>query len=319
MRPVILLLAMFSLLKAPAQAPALMSFQAVVRDADNALVVNAPVGMRISIRQTTADGPQVYVETHTATTNANGLVSLQVGSGTVLSGDLFGIDWSVGPYFVETETDPLGGTDYSITGTQQLLSVPYALYAANGGVPGPQGPQGPEGPQGPAGCDMIKTGDGRVVVYNDQVAYGFGRSSTGGSGWVSTILSGPVLGALASDTIVVLYTTQNAYSFGTSSTGGSGWISTILDGPVIGSAASSARIVVYTGTTAYGTGRSSTGSVAWVSTMLNGAPLGHLAAGNRVVVYTTSAAYGFGITSTSSSGWVSAPFTSPPVNLIGTR
>ncbi|MBS1941473.1 MAG: hypothetical protein JST38_11435 [Bacteroidetes bacterium] len=319
MRSILPFLALLYCIKTSAQAPPSMSFQAVVRDANNALVMNAPVGIRISIHQATVDGTEVYAETHSATTNANGLVSLQVGAGTVLSGDFSQIDWSAGPYFLETETDPTGGMDYSISGTQQLLSVPYALYAANGGVPGPQGPQGPEGPQGPAGCDMIKTGDGRVVVYNDQAAYGFGRSSTGSSGWISTILSGPVLGAVASDTLVVLYTAQNAYSFGPTSTGSSGWISTILDGPVIGSARSSARIVVYTATTAYGTGRSSIGSVAWVSTVLNGTPLGHVAAGNRVVVYTATAAYGFGITSTSSSGWSSTVLSSPPLNAIGTR
>ena len=109
-----------------AQAPEKMSYQAVVRDADNALVTNQQVGMQISILQGSSP---VYVETQTPTSNTNGLVSLEIGLGTVISGSFTAIDWSAGTYFIETETDPTGGTNYTITGTSQLLSVPYALYA----------------------------------------------------------------------------------------------------------------------------------------------------------------------------------------------
>ena len=112
-----------------AQSPEKMSYQAVIRDGSNNLVASAPVGMQISILQGTVNGPAVYVETHSANTNTNGLVSLEIGAGTVVSGSFNGIDWSSGPYFVKTETDPGGGTNYSITGTSQLLSVPYALHA----------------------------------------------------------------------------------------------------------------------------------------------------------------------------------------------
>ncbi len=116
-----------------AQAPQKMSYQAVIRNTSNALVTNSIVGMRISILQTTPSGSAVYVETQTPTTNANGLVSIEIGGGTVVSGNFANINWANGPYFVKTETDPLGGTSYSITGTSQLLSVPYALYAKNAG------------------------------------------------------------------------------------------------------------------------------------------------------------------------------------------
>ncbi|MBP5412658.1 MAG: fibrobacter succinogenes major paralogous domain-containing protein [Bacteroidales bacterium] len=70
-------------------------------------------------------------ETHTTVTNANGLMTLQIGGGTVMNGDFASIDWANGPYFLKTETDPTGGTNYTIEGTQQMLSVPYALYAGH--------------------------------------------------------------------------------------------------------------------------------------------------------------------------------------------
>ncbi|MFK7921886.1 MAG: hypothetical protein AB8H47_08010 [Bacteroidia bacterium] len=106
-----------------------MSYQAVVRDAANTLVSNQGVGMQILILQGSASGTVVYVETQTPTTNINGLLSIEIGSGTAVFGAFDSIDWSKGPYFIKTEIDPTGGTTYTITGTSQLLSVPYALHA----------------------------------------------------------------------------------------------------------------------------------------------------------------------------------------------
>ena len=116
-----------------AQAPEKMSYQAVIRNSSDVLVANQAVGMRISILQTTATGTAVYVETQTPTTNINGLVSLEIGTGTPVTGTFAGIDWAAGPYFIKTETDPTGSTTYTINGTSQLMSVPYALYAAKSG------------------------------------------------------------------------------------------------------------------------------------------------------------------------------------------
>ena len=112
-----------------AQSPEKMSYQAVIRNSRNALVTNTQVGMQISILQYSANGTTVYLETQTPTSNANGLVSVEIGAGTVVGGDFTTIDWANGPYFIKTETDPAGGTSYTITGTSQLLSVPYALHA----------------------------------------------------------------------------------------------------------------------------------------------------------------------------------------------
>ncbi len=116
-----------------AQAPSLFSYQAVIRDGNGAVVVNTGIGLELKIRQGNSSGTVVYSETQKANSNANGLVTAQIGAGTVISGNIGNIDWSKGPYFLETNSDPAGGTNYTIKGTTQLLSVPYALYATKSG------------------------------------------------------------------------------------------------------------------------------------------------------------------------------------------
>jgi hypothetical protein len=114
------------------QPPQKMSYQAVIRNSSNALIISKTVGMRISILKGSSSGTAVYVETQSPTTNINGLASLEIGAGTVVSGNFSTIDWAAGPYFVKTETDPAGGKNYTIVGTSELLSVPYALFSGNG-------------------------------------------------------------------------------------------------------------------------------------------------------------------------------------------
>lgn len=132
MKKIITLLAAFTLsINVFAQAPQKMTYQGVVRNGANNLVTSTTVGMRISILQTSTVGTAVYVETQTPSTNANGLVTAEIGTGAVVSGNFSSINWANGPYFIKTETDPTGGTSYSITGVSQLNSVPYSLYSAN--------------------------------------------------------------------------------------------------------------------------------------------------------------------------------------------
>lgn len=118
---------------AMAQAPQMFSYQAVVRNSSNTLITNQTVGVRISILQGGAFGNAVYVETHTEPTNENGLLIIDVGDGTVQQGSFESINWANGPYFLKSEIDPDGGTDYAVMTIQQLLSVPYSLYAQNAG------------------------------------------------------------------------------------------------------------------------------------------------------------------------------------------
>ena len=111
------------------QTPEKMTFQAVIRDASNALLSNQNIGMQISILQGSINGNSIYTETHNPVSNNNGLVNLEIGAGTVASGNFSTISWSNGPFFIKTETDPNGGSSYSIIGTSQLMSVPFALHA----------------------------------------------------------------------------------------------------------------------------------------------------------------------------------------------
>ncbi|MEI6049506.1 MAG: fibrobacter succinogenes major paralogous domain-containing protein [Bacteroidota bacterium] len=115
----------FLLLTASAQTPQKMSYQAVIRNNNNQLVPNHAIGMQISILQGSPGGTAVYTEKQTPNTNANGLITIEIGGGIGFDA----INWANDIYFIKTETDPLGGTDYTITGTSQLLSVPYALHA----------------------------------------------------------------------------------------------------------------------------------------------------------------------------------------------
>ncbi len=114
-----------------AQSPEKISYQAVIRDATNNLVTSHAIGMRVSILQSSVTGIEVYKEIYNPNpqTNANGLVTIEIGSGIPLTGVFANINWTSGPYFIKTETDPSGGTNYTITGTSQLLSVPYALHS----------------------------------------------------------------------------------------------------------------------------------------------------------------------------------------------
>lgn len=119
------LVGLFAVITVYSQSPQKISYQAVIRNTNNQLVVNQSVGMKISILQGSPTGTLVYTETKTVSTNINGLASFEVGGNTAFEQ----INWANGPYFLKTETDPTGGANYTITGATELLSVPYALYA----------------------------------------------------------------------------------------------------------------------------------------------------------------------------------------------
>ena len=139
MKKLVLLLFLMQSLLTIAQAPQKMSYQAVIRNSGGALVVNQAVGMKISVLQGSTSGNAVFAETHTPTTNANGLVSLEIGTGSPVNGTLAGVNWANGPYYIQSEIDLMGGTNYTLTGAYQLLSVPYALFSEKSGNGVPNG------------------------------------------------------------------------------------------------------------------------------------------------------------------------------------
>ncbi|HYW94386.1 MAG TPA: hypothetical protein VE870_02235 [Bacteroidales bacterium] len=132
----IIFITIFSVATAWSQSPDMMSYQAVIRSSDGNLLTNTSVGIQVSILQGSTDGTAVYVERQFPQTNKNGLINIMIGGSeaTVVSGDLAAIDWNNGPFFLKTETDPAGGSDYTIANTSQLLSVPYAFHSATAEV-----------------------------------------------------------------------------------------------------------------------------------------------------------------------------------------
>ena len=166
------------------QAPEGFKYQAVVRDAGNTILNNQVVGMRMTIQQGSIGGLTVYSETFASITNGYGLINLEIGNGAVVTGTFANIDWSAGPYFIETAVDVTGGTTYTVMGTSQLMSVPYALYAkTSGNGQGPAGANGTNGTNGFDGNGIASTsdnGDGTFTLTFDD-----------GSTFITSNLTGP--------------------------------------------------------------------------------------------------------------------------------
>ncbi|MCT4583279.1 MAG: MSCRAMM family adhesin SdrC, partial [Flavobacteriales bacterium] len=112
-----------------AQAPEEFNYQAVARDVSGNVIPNQTIGVEISILESSSSGTVIYTETHAPTTNNFGLLNLNIGRGTIVSGTFNTIDWANNNYFVQISMDMTGGTNYNIMGTSQLISVPYALHA----------------------------------------------------------------------------------------------------------------------------------------------------------------------------------------------
>ncbi len=120
---------LFAIVTTMAQSPDAFKYQAVARDAGGQILANQAVSFQISILQGSTSGSSVYSETHSTNTNSFGLVNMEIGNGTVASGDFSAIDWGMDSYFVQIEMDENGGNNFQLMGTSQLLSVPYAIHA----------------------------------------------------------------------------------------------------------------------------------------------------------------------------------------------
>lgn len=151
---IILLLLTFSSI---AQVPHGINYQAVIRNTNGSTVNNTSVGIRMNILQGGPSGTIVYSESFAAITSNIGLVNFVIGQGQVISGNFSSINWGSGSFFLEIAVDETGGTNYAVIGVQQMMSVPYALYAENSGNPGPQGPAGANGNDGQDGVSAYQT------------------------------------------------------------------------------------------------------------------------------------------------------------------
>jgi hypothetical protein len=116
-----------------AQTPQAINYQGVARDNSGNVLINQNVSLRLSILSGSASGPVVYAETHSKTTDGFGLFALKIGQGSVASGTFSTISWGTDTYYLKVEIDPVGGTAYQLVGTNQFVSVPYALYAESSG------------------------------------------------------------------------------------------------------------------------------------------------------------------------------------------
>lgn len=129
----LLLIALLSIMSAHAQSPQSFHYQAVPRDANGNIMQNQNISLKMLILKGSSSGSIIYSETHNVLTNDQGLVNIQVGEGTVITGALSNIDWHTDSYFIRVEMDPTGGSQFVNLGTSELSSVPYALYANQAG------------------------------------------------------------------------------------------------------------------------------------------------------------------------------------------
>ena len=125
----IFFLVAFVFTKVLAQMPQNISYQAVIRSSTNDLMVSKVIGLKLSVLRGSSSGKTVYSETHTPTTNTNGLITVQIGLGTPVTNKIDSVDWSSGIYFLKTEVDVDGGTAYNLSSTAQFLTVPYANFS----------------------------------------------------------------------------------------------------------------------------------------------------------------------------------------------
>jgi hypothetical protein len=104
-------------------------YQTIIRDNSNNILDNKPVAFRMSMLKGSTTGIPVYRETFNASTNSNGLVTLEIGNGTAIFGNFDAVLWYDDNYFLKVEFDPNGGTNFQLMGVSQLLAVPYSYVS----------------------------------------------------------------------------------------------------------------------------------------------------------------------------------------------
>jgi hypothetical protein len=216
MKNILILLFALLMITASAQPPQGFNYQAALRNSDGAALQSQSVTLRISLTNQ-AGTTTFFAEEQTATTNQQGVVSLHVGQGQVVSGSLSAIPWGTQQVYVKVELQTEGG-NFADMGISQLMSVPYAMFAADGnqgpqgnpgpqgetgpqGEPGPQGqpgetgPQGEQGPQGDIGAQGLSGADGKTILHGtDNPTESVGNEGDFYLNTTTTMLYGPKAG-----------------------------------------------------------------------------------------------------------------------------
>lgn len=112
-----------------AQSPPYINYQGVARDRDGAVLQDQALSLRISLLKDGPTGPISYSERHQVVTNDFGMFTLRIGGGELRQGALDALDWGRHGYWLQVEMDEQGGTNFSLLGASQLLTVPYAFHA----------------------------------------------------------------------------------------------------------------------------------------------------------------------------------------------
>jgi hypothetical protein len=323
-----------------AQVPQGINYQSVIRDNSGNILENQPVALKILIHSGAANGAIVYSETHPVTTSSHGIANLVIGFGTPETGTFSTIEWGASTFFAEVQLDVNGGSNFISMGTQQMMSVPYALYAQTAatsldGPPGPQGPQGiqgiqgdtgpqgetgPAGPQGPQGIQGIPGSTGPAGATGPQGEPGpqgiqgiQGLSGeTGATGPQGS--TGPV-GAQGPMGLT-----------GATGPAGEGACERIGNGRLM---------ALYTNSNAYGfsqrqssfTNATPNNVGTWVSQALSGTPLGADASEKQIVIYTSTNAYALSQSQSSFTAgvvyndavWTSVAISGTPITSVSSK
>jgi hypothetical protein len=318
--------------------PQAINYQAIVRNSVGDVLTNQSVNMRLSILSGNAAGNVEYSETHATLSNAFGIVNLQIGNGSPVNGNFAQINWADGNKWLRVEMDINSGNNFTLIGTNQLLSVPYALYAETSGNTGPQGPPGESGPQGPQGEQGIQGDTGPAL----NLLGGFENESllpsSGNPGdaylvqgnlfvWNQSantfINAGNIQGPQGEQGAQGLQGEQGpqgeAGPDGQQGPQGEAGVqgATGPAGPqgpqgIPGPAADASCniiskgdiVVVYTNSHAYGIMRNSANSTFWYPQVLDGAVIGVESSEMGVVLITNTSAYGLSLNASDNPAWV---------------
>ena len=121
-----------------AQVPQGVGYQGVATDNNGIELVNQSISIKASVLSGSANGNVEWEETHATTTDAFGLFALTIGQGTSTGSgaqsSFEDISWGTNTHFLKIEMDATGGNNYSFMGTNQMMSVPYALYAESANI-----------------------------------------------------------------------------------------------------------------------------------------------------------------------------------------